>query len=113
MKTNACQREEWSSRAQIQCIERVSPRGSLKNKEDWQTTEEEGSKEEDRQEGMIFQCPLHQLLVCPLLYFLLRLLFVILLLPEEDESSKALVCYCFPVFRHIGEYIFFDLFHQV
>ena len=98
MKTNACQREEWRSRAQIQCIERVSPRGSLKNKEDWQTTQEEGSKEEDRQEEMIFQCPLHQLLfVCPILYFLLRLLFVSLLFPEENESSKACVL-LFPCF---------------
>ena len=45
---------------------------------------------------------LHQLLlVCPLLYFLLLLLSVNLLEPEEDS---------FPVFRRIGVYIFLDLF---
>ena len=58
---------------------------------------------------------LHQpLLVCPLLYFLLLLLSVNLLSPEEDESSKARLCvrYCFPVVHHVGEYIFLDLFHQ-
>ena len=41
---------------------------------------------------------LHQLLlVYPLLYFLLLLLSVSLLTPEEDSLSKALVC-CFSLF---------------
>ena len=31
---------------------------------------------------------------------------------EEDESSKALVYYSFPVFRLIGEYSFLDVFHS-
>ena len=44
------------------------------------------------------------LLVYPVLFFLL-LLCVYLFSPEEDESSKELVCYCFPVFCFIGEYI--------
>ena len=56
---------------------------------------------------------LHQLLlVYLLLYFLPLLLSVSLLLsPEEDKMSKALVHYCFPVFRRIGEYILLDLFY--
>ena len=29
--------------------------------------------------------------------------------PEQDESSKAPVCYCFPVFRLTDEGIFLDL----
>ena len=37
------------------------------------------------------------LLNCPLLCFLLLLLSVSLLLPEEDDSTKALVCHCFRV----------------
>ena len=53
------------------------------------------------------------LLVHPLLYFLPLLLSVSLLSPEQDEWSKALECYCFPVFRLIGEYVFLDLFHLV
>ena len=32
--------------------------------------------------------------------------------PEEDESSKAFVCYCFLVFHLIGKYIFLDLFQR-
>ena len=57
---------------------------------------------------------MHQfLLVYALLYLFLLLLSVSLLSPEEDESWKALVCYCFPVFRFIGEYGFIDLFHLV
>ena len=57
----------------------------------------------------------HQLLLaCPLLCFLLLLLSIYLLAPEEDISlSKAIVYYCFLVFRSIGEYIFLDLFYFV
>ena len=33
--------------------------------------------------------------------------------PEDDESSKAIAYYSFPVFRLIGEYIFIDLFHSI
>ena len=33
--------------------------------------------------------------------------------PEEDESSKAIVYYSFPVFRLIGQYSFLDLFHSI
>ena len=59
------------------------------------------------------QHSLHQLLlIYPLLYFLLFLLSVSLLSPEEDESSKAFVCYCFLVFHLIGKYIFLDLFQR-
>ena len=64
--------------------------------------------------GIHSQHSLHQLLlVYPLLHFLLLLLSVSLLSPEEDKLSKALVCYCFPVFHHVGEYVFLDLFHLV
>ena len=60
------------------------------------------------------QRSLHQfLLAYALLYLFPLLLSVNLLSPEEDESWKALVCYCFPVFRFIGEYVFLDLFHLV
>ena len=54
----------------------------------------------------------HLLLVYPLLCFLLLLLSIYLLAPEEDNFlSKALVYYCFLVFRRIGEYISLDLFY--
>ena len=54
------------------------------------------------------------LLVCPLLFFLLLLFSVSLLRPEEDNFlSKVLVCYCFLVFRRIGEYVSLDLFYFV
>ena len=33
--------------------------------------------------------------------------------PEEDESSKALAYYSFPVFRLIGQHSFLDLFHSI
>ena len=33
--------------------------------------------------------------------------------PDEVKSSKAHVCYCFPVFRLISEHIFQVLFHFV
>ena len=33
--------------------------------------------------------------------------------PEDDESSKAIAYYSFPVFRLIGEYSFLDLFHSI
>ena len=38
---------------------------------------------------------------------------VLVLTPDkvEDESSKAFVCYGFPVFRLIGEYILLHRFH--
>ena len=45
--------------------------------------------------------------------FVLLLFSVNLHTPEEDNLSKALVYYCFPVFRRIGEYIFQDLFYVV
>ena len=43
-----------------------------------------------------------QILVYLLLYFLLLFCSVSLLSPEEEESSKALVCNCFPVLRLTG-----------
>ena len=43
--------------------------------------------------------------------FVLLLLSVNLHTHEGDNLSKALVYYCFPVFRRIGEYIFLDLFY--
>ena len=53
---------------------------------------------------------LHQLLfVHPLLYFILLLLSANLLASEEDNLSKALVYYCFLIFRRIGECISVDL----
>ena len=42
--------------------------------------------------------------------FLLLLLSIHLLAPEDDNLPKALAQYCFLVFRRIGEYIFLDLF---
>ena len=54
------------------------------------------------------------LFVCPLLCFLLLLLSVSLLTPEEGNFlSKALVYYCFLVFRRISEYISLELFYVV
>ena len=56
---------------------------------------------------------LNQVLVYPLLYFLLLFLSVNLLSNEEDESTEVLVYYCFPVSRLIGQYMFLDLFHYI
>ena len=56
----------------------------------------------------------HPLLVCSLLCFLLLLLSVYLLAPRRRQFlSKALVRYCFLVFRRIGEYISLDLFYNL
>ena len=50
---------------------------------------------------------MYQLLICRLFCFLLLLLSVYFLAPDEDNFlSKALV------FRRIGEYISLDLFYQ-
>ena len=49
--------------------------------------------------------------VCPLHCFLLLLLSVSILTPEEDNFlSKAFAYYCLLVFHRIGEYISLDLF---
>ena len=57
------------------------------------------------------QCP-SQALSC-LSSSLHPLSFVVCLLaPEEDSLSKALVYYCFLVFRRISEYISLDLFYN-
>ena len=52
---------------------------------------------------------LHQLLVCPLLCFLLFVVCLSSYTPRRQFLSKALV-YCFLEFRRIGGYISLDLF---
>ena len=58
---------------------------------------------------------LHQLLIVFFFASFFFLLSIYLLAPEKDFLllSKALVSYCFLVFRRTGEYIFLDLFYFV
>ena len=73
--------------------------GLLRVQEDRQTTKEEGSKEENRREGAKCENMFQILLVSPLLCFLLLLLSIYLLLPEEDNFCRScsyiIVSLCF------------------
>ena len=55
--------------------------------------------------------PKQNTLLLPWIYNQLGMYIFLLLSPEEDELSKALMCYCFP--DKFGEHIFLDLFHFV